>query len=47
MEAVMAEFRPEIILHSAAYKHVPVLESYPEEAVKTNVLGTKIWASWP
>ena len=42
MESVFAEFRPEIVLHSAAYKHVPVLESYPEEAVKTNVLGTKI-----
>jgi FlaA1/EpsC-like NDP-sugar epimerase len=42
MEAVLSEFRPEIILHSAAYKHVPVLESYPEEAVKTNILGTKI-----
>ncbi len=42
MEHVFANFRPEIVLHSAAYKHVPVLESYPEEAVKTNVLGTKI-----
>ena len=42
IESVLAEFRPEIILHSAAYKHVPVLESYPEEAVKTNVLGTKV-----
>jgi FlaA1/EpsC-like NDP-sugar epimerase len=42
MEDVFAKFRPEIILHSAAYKHVPVLESYPEEAVKTNILGTKI-----
>jgi len=42
MESVFAKFRPEIIIHSAAYKHVPVLESYPEEAVKTNVLGTKI-----
>jgi len=42
MEGVFAKFRPEIILHSAAYKHVPVLEDYPEEAVKTNVLGTKI-----
>jgi FlaA1/EpsC-like NDP-sugar epimerase len=41
IESVFAEFRPEIILHSAAYKHVPVLESYPEEAVKTNILGTK------
>jgi FlaA1/EpsC-like NDP-sugar epimerase len=42
MEGVFAKFRPEIILHSAAYKHVPVLEDYPEEAVKTNVLGTRI-----
>ena len=42
IESIFSEFRPEIILHSAAYKHVPVLESYPEEAVKTNVLGTKI-----
>jgi FlaA1/EpsC-like NDP-sugar epimerase len=42
MGSVFAKFRPEIILHSAAYKHVPVLEDYPEEAVKTNVLGTKI-----
>jgi len=42
IESVFAKFRPEIIIHSAAYKHVPVLESYPEEAVKTNVLGTKI-----
>lgn len=41
MDSVFAAFRPEIVLHSAAYKHVPVLESYPEEAVKTNVLGTK------
>jgi FlaA1/EpsC-like NDP-sugar epimerase len=42
MESVFAKFRPEVIFHSAAYKHVPVLEEYPEEAVKTNVLGTKI-----
>jgi FlaA1/EpsC-like NDP-sugar epimerase len=42
MESVFAKFRPEIVLHAAAYKHVPVLEDYPEEAVKTNVLGTKI-----
>jgi len=42
MEDVFERFRPEIVIHSAAYKHVPVLESYPEEAVKTNILGTKI-----
>jgi len=42
MENVFSKFQPEIVFHSAAYKHVPVLESYPEEAVKTNILGTKI-----
>lgn len=42
MEDVFERFRPEIVIHSAAYKHVPVLDSYPEEAVKTNILGTKI-----
>jgi FlaA1/EpsC-like NDP-sugar epimerase len=42
MEDVFAKIRPEIVLHSAAYKHVPILESYPEEAVKTNILGTRI-----
>jgi FlaA1/EpsC-like NDP-sugar epimerase len=42
MEDVFERFKPEIVIHSAAYKHVPVLESYPEEAVKTNILGTKI-----
>jgi FlaA1/EpsC-like NDP-sugar epimerase len=42
MEDVFERFRPEIVIHSAAYKHVPILESYPEEAVKTNILGTKI-----
>lgn len=44
MISVFENFSPQIILHSAAYKHVPVLEMYPEEAVKTNVLGTKIVA---
>jgi len=44
METVLENFSPQIILHSAAYKHVPILESYPEEAIKTNILGTKILA---
>lgn len=44
MRSIFEEFRPEIIIHSAAYKHVPMLELFPEEAVKTNVLGTKILA---
>ncbi len=32
--------RPEVVFHAAAHKHVPVLETYPEEALATNVLGT-------
>jgi FlaA1/EpsC-like NDP-sugar epimerase len=34
--------RPEVVLHAAALKHVPILEYYPDEAVKTNVRGTRI-----
>lgn len=44
MRAIFQTFQPEIIIHAAAYKHVPMLEDFPEEAVKTNVAGTKIMA---
>lgn len=37
---VFEQYRPEVIYHAAAHKHVPVLEQYPLEAAKTNVLGT-------
>lgn len=44
VKSVFKKWAPQIVMHSAAYKHVPLLEFFPEEAVKTNVLGTKILA---
>jgi FlaA1/EpsC-like NDP-sugar epimerase len=41
MHEVMQLVRPEIVFHAAALKHLPLLERYPEEAHKTNVLGTQ------
>ena len=38
---VFEEAQPDVVFHAAAHKHVPILEACPEEAVKTNVLGTQ------
>ncbi len=38
---VFAQHRPEVVFHAAALKHLPMLEQYPDEGWKTNVLGTR------
>ena len=40
MEQVFADVEPEIVIHAAAHKHVPLMESNPDEAIKNNVMGT-------
>jgi len=44
MREVFARFRPGLVLHAAAHKHVPLMESQPAEALKNNVLGTAVVA---
>lgn len=42
MDHVFSEYRPQLIFHAAAYKHVPMLENNPWEAISNNVLGSRV-----
>jgi len=44
MEQIFSTYKPDLIYHAAAYKHVPLMESHPYEALLVNVFGTQVMA---
>ena len=45
VESIFEEYEPEVVIHAAAHKHVPLMELNPGEAVKNNVVGTQVVAN--
>ncbi|HNM33993.1 MAG TPA: nucleoside-diphosphate sugar epimerase/dehydratase [Chitinophagaceae bacterium] len=46
MQNLFSNYSPEVVFHAAAYKHVPMMENHPSEAIRNNVLGTKTVADF-
>lgn len=44
IDSVFIEYKPDFVYHAAAYKHVPMMENHPNQAINTNIKGTKILA---
>lgn len=42
IKQIFEKFKPEVVFHASAYKHVPLMEEQPDEAIKNNIFGTKI-----
>ena len=42
MREIFAEYKPEVVFHAAAHKHVPLMEANPTEAIKNNIFATKL-----